>query len=407
MKLKVYLNMYGKRQEVGLLYEEQNRVLFEYSKDFISTGIEISPFKLPLKSGVFEERKYLFDGLFGVFNDSLSDGWGRLLIDRKLCQKRLSFKQITPLMRLPLIGKNTLGALEYEPADESSIINSENINLDSMSGKIKKKLNSDEFLLDELRLQNGFSGEARPKIIVNISDDKKEISYGTSNKTNNTSEWIIKFPTKYDLKNNGEIEYLYSLAAKEAGINMPDTHLFKSKKCKGYFGVKRFDRTDSGKVHVHTVCGLLQAPYSILLAIRFLNTRYGLPHASDLINSIDYEKILKLTLILTKDEKQLIEMVRRMVFNIKTFNCDDNSKNFAFLLDENNKWKLAPAYDLTPTPGINGEHKSIVNGKGKDISDSDLIFVAEQAGVKKSIVQEIIYQVEQAIVKFKLKQFFR
>ena len=138
---------------------------------------------------------------------------------------------------------------------------------------------------------------------------------------------------------------------------------------------------------MHTVCGLL--------------------HASHLINSIDYENILKLTLILTKDEEQLIEMVRRMVFNVKTFNCDDNSRNFAFLIDENNKWKLAPAYDLTPAKGINGEHTSTVNGKGKDISDSDLIFVAEQAGVKKSIVQEIIYQVEQAIVKYKLHQFFR
>ena len=387
MKLKVYLNMYGKRQEVGLLYEKQNRIFFEYSKDFISQGIEISPFKLPLKSGVFEENKHVFDGLFGVFNDSLPDGWGRLLIDRKLRQRGLSFTQITPLMRLSIIGKNPMGALEYEPADEIPNYCFENINLDSLSGEIKKVLNSDEYLFDELRLLNGSSGGARPKIIANISDDKKKISYGNSNKTENTSEWIIKFPTNYDLKNIGEIEYLYSLAAKEAGINMPDTHLFKSKKCKGYFGVKRFDRTDSGKVHVHTVCGLL--------------------HASHLINSIDYENILKLTLILTKDEEQLIEMVRRMVFNVKTFNCDDHSKNFAFLIDENNKWKLAPAYDLTPSAGINGEHTSTVNGKGKDISDNDLIFVAEQAGVKKSIVQEIIYQVEQAIVKFKLKQFFR
>ena len=387
MKLKVSLNMYKKRREVGLLYEEQNRIFFEYSKDFISQGIEISPFKLPLKSGVFEENKYIFNGLFGVFNDSLPDGWGRLLIDRKLCQKGLSFKQITPLMRLFLTGKNTLGALEYEPSDESSIINFENINLDSLSGEIKKVLNSDEYLFDELRLLNGSSGGARPKIIANISDDKKKISYGISSKTDNTSNWIIKFPTNYDLKNIGEIEYLYSLAAKEAGINMPDTYLFKSKKCKGYFGVKRFDRTDSGKVHVHTVCGLL--------------------HASHLINSIDYENILKLTLILTKDEEQLIEMVRRMVFNVKTFNCDDHSKNFAFLIDENNKWKLAPAYDLTPSAGINGEHTSTVNGKGKDISDNDLIFVAEQAGVKKSIVLEIIYQVEQAILKYKLNQFFR
>jgi serine/threonine-protein kinase HipA len=387
MKLKVYLNMYGKKQEIGLLYEKQNRVLFEYSKDFISSGIEISPFKLPLKNGVFEEKNHIFDGLFGVFNDSLPDGWGRLLIDRKLRQKGISFEQITPLMRLSIIGKNPMGALEYEPADEIPAFCFEKINLDSLSGEIKKILNSDEYIFDELRLLNGSSGGARPKIIANISKDKKLISYENNDKPNVSSEWIIKFPTNYDLKNIGEIEYLYSLAAKESGIDMPETYLFKSRKFKGYFGVKRFDRTDSGKVHVHTVCGLL--------------------HASHLINSIDYENILKLTLVLTKDEEQLIEMIRRMIFNVKTYNCDDHSKNFAFLLDKNNKWKLAPAYDLTPSEGFNGEHTSTVNGKGKDITDNDLIFVAEQVGVKKAITQEIIFNIEQAIKKYKLNQFFR
>ena len=94
MKLKIFLNMYGIRREVGLLYEKENRFFFEYSKDFLETGLQISPFKLPLKSGVFEEKTHMFDGLFGVFNDSLPDGWGKLLIDRKLQQKVFHLKKL-------------------------------------------------------------------------------------------------------------------------------------------------------------------------------------------------------------------------------------------------------------------------------------------------------------------------
>ena len=56
MKLKVFLNMYGCRQEVGLLHQDKQRIFFEYAPEFLKSGIELSPFKLPLKAGVFEEK---------------------------------------------------------------------------------------------------------------------------------------------------------------------------------------------------------------------------------------------------------------------------------------------------------------------------------------------------------------
>lgn len=377
MKLSVYLNTYGIRRMVGLLYENAGRVFFEYSPDFLQSGIALSPFKLPLKPGVFEDEKRTFDGLFGLFNDSLPDGWGCLLLDRKLRKRALSYDSITPLSRLSMIGRNPMGALEYEPADEAAE-EVGNVELDSLSGEVDKILaGNDSDVLDELLKLNGSSGGARPKIVAYVSDDRQKIIHGGANPPAGFTPWIIKFSERHDKLNSGETEYRYSLAAKEAGIDMPPTHLFPSKNGGGYFGVQRFDRTPHGKVHVHTACGLL--------------------HASHRFSCLDYENLLKLTLVLTRDITQAEEMVRRMVFNVKSGNRDDHSKNFSFLLNKNFEWRLAPAYDLTPSAGINGEQTAMVNGKGRNITDEDLIAAAKVADIPASAVRSIINTVESAL----------
>lgn len=377
MKLSVYLNTYGIRRMVGLLYENAGRVFFEYSPDFLQSGIALSPFKLPLKPGVFEDEKRTFDGLFGLFNDNLPDGWGCLLLDRKLRKRALSYDSITPLSRLSMIGRNPMGALEYEPADEAAE-EVGNVELDSLSGEVDKILaGNDSDVLDELLKLNGSSGGARPKIVAYVSDDRQKIIHGGANPPAGFTPWIIKFSERHDKLNSGETEYRYSLAAKEAGIDMPPTHLFPSKNGGGYFGVQRFDRTPQGKVHVHTACGLL--------------------HASHRFSCLDYENLLKLTLVLTRDITQAEEMVRRMVFNVKSGNRDDHSKNFSFLLNKNFEWRLAPAYDLTPSAGINGEQTAMVNGKGRNITDDDLIAAAKVADIPASAVCSIINTVESAL----------
>ncbi len=378
MKLNVFLNLYGTRYYVGLLQEDHGRIFFEYASDFLNCGIELSPFKLPLKAGVFEDEKRTFDGLFGVFNDSLPDGWGCLLLDRKLQQKGLSYRAITPLARLSLIGRNPMGALEYEPA-ESVTDDFGNVELDSLSGEVDKILEGDDSdVLDELLELNGSSGGARPKIVAWVSDDKKRIIHGGAVPPEGFSPWIIKFPEKYDRRNSGETEYRYSMAAKSAGIEMPETYLFPSGKGGGYFGVRRFDRVAAGKVHAHTACGLL--------------------HASHRFSCLDYENLLKLTWILTRNEAQVRQMARRMIFNVKSGNRDDHSKNFSFLTAPDFKWELAPAYDLTPSAGINGEQTAMVNGKGRDITDRDLIAAASGVGISEQITENIIAEVNEAVI---------
>ena len=382
MKLKLFLNMYGIRQEVGMLLQDKQRIFFEYSPNFLKSGIELSPFKLPLKAGVFEEKSRVFDGLFGLFNDSLPDGWGCLLLDRKLRKLGKSYAGITPLDRLSLIGANPMGALEYEPADGDSDLYGD-IELDSLSGEVDRILDGEESLvLDELLKLNGSSGGARPKIVACVSSDRKQIIHGGKSVPDGFTPWIIKFSEKHDPQSSGELEYRYSLAAKAAGITMPETHLFPLKDGRGCFGVQRFDRTLKGKVHTHTACGLL--------------------HASHRFASLDYENLLKLTWILTRNHADVVEMVRRMIFNIKSGNKDDHSKNFSFLLNSRYQWQLAPAYDLTPSTGINGEQTCMVNGKGCNITDADLIKTAATANVSEVEAKALIDQITTALREYNI-----
>lgn len=363
MKLRVYLNMYGKRYFVGLLEDTKDcRIFFEYAPDFIKTGIELSPFKLPLHSGVFEDEDRTFGGLFGLFNDSLPDGWGLMLLDRKLRKTGLSLEQITPLQRLSMIGKHGMGALEYEPETDGPLTKPDGLVLDMLAKEIEKICAGyDSAELDVLLRLNGSSGGARPKMLALVSDDKQTI-IPDGDEREGFSPWLIKFTTSREDKDFGAIEYDCSMKAKEAGIDMPETYLFPSEICKGHFGVKRFDRCAQGKIHTHTACGLL--------------------HASHRMGTMDYDGLLKLTQALTRDVREVEKMFRLMMFNVRIGNKDDHTKNFSFVLNDRLEWKLSPAYDLTPSQGINGEHTSMINGKGKNITEDDFEAVAERFGIK-------------------------
>ena len=380
MRLNVFLNAYDKRQLVGILEQEGQRIFFEYSPEFITTGINISPFMLPLKSQIYEDTKQTFAGLYGVFNDSLPDGWGCLLLDRQLQKKGISLEQITPLQRLSMIGLNAMGALEYEPITETESEFVGDIELDALCQEANLILEGKSSeVLDKLLTLNGSSNGARPKIVALVSDDKQTLIHG-NRAQNGYSPWLIKFASSLDNKNIGAQEYVYSLIAKDAGIEMPETYLFPSKNCIGHFGVKRFDRIGAEKVHVHTACGLLHADYRS--------------------SSINYTSLLKLTSILTKDIREVEKMVRLMIFNVKAGNKDDHSKNFSFMLDRNYNWKMTPAYDLTPSQGINGEQTSLVNGKGLGITDDDFMKTVAPFGFSEKKVAEIIEQTNDALTNY-------
>lgn len=381
--LDVFCNLRGTRHFVGRLAERNRSVLFEYDKDFLNSGIELSPFKLPLQTGLFEDKERVFDGLPGVFNDSLPDGWGLLLLDRALRGQGVRLHEISPLQRLSMVGSGGMGAMEYVPSQEvRANLPPAALQLDGLAEESRNILaegdSSLEVVFDLLRL-GGSSGGARPKILADVSaDGSKVMPDGTEGA--GFSPWLIKFHAREEGPDQGLVEYVYSLMAREAGVEMPATRLFPSQTTAGFFGVRRFDRDNGLKVHVHTAAGLL--------------------HASHRHPTLDYENLLRLAKLLTKDVRDVEKMVRLMVFNVKSGNRDDHSKNFSFLLDAAGRWKFAPAYDLTPSAGFNGEHAAMVNGKGKDITDADLIQAASVVDVPKDFVIAAIQKTEEALARF-------
>ena len=356
-----YLKVFYNDILVGTLAKTPERVVaFEYDLDWLNNGFSISPFSLPLIKKVFVPKYEPFDGLFGVFNDSLPDGWGRLLVDRLFLKNKINPVEIDNLNRLAVVQESGMGALTYKPEHRFQTENDVS-NLDILAqecSKILESQNSDN--LDELFQLGGSSGGARPKILTSIDNE----------------DWIIKFPSSIDPKNIGEKEYQYSLCAKDCGINMTETKLLPSEICLGYFGIKRFDRKNGKKVHMVSASGLLE-------------TSHRLPN-------LDYNLLMKLTLELTRNYEDIEQLFRLMCFNVFAHNRDDHSKNFSFMYDNNKKeWHLSPAYDLTYSSSFNGEHATTINGEGKNPNLDDILAVAKNIGLNEKSAKNIALDIQE------------
>lgn len=337
-------------QLVGrLALTKEGLCAFEYSAEWISSGFSISPFELPLRSGVFVAKPRPFDGGFGVFDDCLPDGWGLLILDRYLQSRGINPRMLSLLDRLALVGSTGRGALEFRP-DKSVMSHNEYVDFEKLALEAERILDSDEYRgsgVEEFQYRGGSPGGARPKIFVRYDE----------------AEWLVKFRVKMDSKHVGAEEYRYSLLAKECGIDMPETRLFENK----YFGVKRFDRVGGKKLHVVSVAGLIGADYRV--------------------PSIDYLHIFQVCAALTYSVVELWKVYRVMVFNCLIDNKDDHAKNFAFIYQDG-EWHFSPAFDLLLSAGMNGFRTTSINDSIEPTSD-DIFVVAEKVGLNKKEATEI------------------
>lgn len=353
-------------RQVGTMALYENRLaVFEYDGEWLRDGFSISPFSLPLEKKVFVPKIDPFEGLFGVFADSLPDGWGRLLVDRLMRRNGLNPQTIGSLERLAIVGNSGMGALTYRP-----VILMENVqgdlSLDEIAGECSRILNTESSEnLDYLFAKGGSSGGARPKILTKVGEE----------------DWIIKFPSSDDSQNIGKQEYDYALCAQACGLNMEEVRLFPSNKTKGYFGTKRFDRRgkgEEGKVHMVSAAGLLE-------------TSHRIPN-------LDYNILMKLTLQLTRSMEECEKLYRLMCFNVFAHNRDDHSKNFTYLYEEKaQRWILSPSYDLTYSNSLGGEHATTVNGNGVNPEMEDILAVAEKTGLNVAKSRKTANEIKECV----------
>lgn len=376
-KLQVLIN--GKM--VGHLAQQHGRIAFQYTENWLSTGFDLAPASLPFDGLANMPHSRVFEGLHGVFNDSLPDGWGLLLMDRALKQfEGLDPHQITPLDRLAYTGQRAMGALEYQP-ELLAVQDGLQVDLAEIAAQSERVLKGETTeILETLRLCGGSPGGARPKVTVAFSDNMECCTSNFGELPVGFAHWIVKFrnDSRYsdgDPVDIGRLEMAYADMARQAGIEMPKTALLEVKvnrKREAFFAVQRFDRVQSRKIHFLSLAGYAYA-----------NHREP---------CLDYSSgVLAATKKLTRSDSELEKAFRLMLFNVLTHNKDDHSKNFAYLFDESKgRWALAPGFDLTFSHGMANSHTTSINGAGNP-TFNDIKAVAKQRGIANwlSVLDEV------------------
>lgn len=379
--LNVFLNMEASIPiYVGRLAYQSGQSYFEFDKEFLTRNINISPLKLTLSNELQLAERNPFNGLHGVFADSLPDGWGLLLMDRWLRMHGVNLSRLTPLDRLAYMGNRGMGALTYEP--DSGIIDSDPNEILSLSNLADNALaiyqGTATDVSQQLYLTGGSPGGARPKSAIGIKGDIAIAN--TVNLPNGYEHWLVKFPTDKDklAQSEGVIEYIYSLMARNAGIPFPETQLIQASRTMPFFACKRFDRSeDNRRIHMHSFAGMVHADFRI-------------PDA-------DYETLMKVVSHVVPSHPAMVDVFRRMVFNILSGNRDDHTKNFSFMMSARGEWSFSPAYDITFNTGINGHHSMSVGGEGLDISRAAIQRIADLIPLKTAQVRIIIEEVCEAL----------
>ena len=372
----------GDIQPVGRLAYRDRIAYLEYDEAFLKAGLELSPVHHKTNAGL--QRPYktdVFEGLHGLFNDSLPDGWGRLLVDRRARQLGIEPATLTPLDRLACVGSTGIGALCYAPSIEVWDAGNNDLDLDQLAADVRLVLEGDiSEVLSALGRAGGSPGGARPKALIALNDHHQAV-HGTGDAPEGYDHYLVKFPGHDDRQDIAAIEMAYAVMAKEAGVIMPETKLLEGGKGRFYFAARRFDREGTRRVHVHSASGLL---YSDIRT-----------------PALDYKDLIMLTRAVTRDQRECKAMFALAVFNVLAHNRDDHARQFSFIMARDGSWRMAPAYDLTWSPGPGGEHSSTVLGHGKNITRAHLIELGKQADMKQQDVTQVIERTQAAVGEWK------
>ena len=376
---------------VGRLAIVNGTSYFEYDPAFIRSGHELSPLHLPLQSGVFECRKPHLLNLPGLCFDSLPDDWGKKVATRWFAARQTP-GEIHPYELLCFVGPRGIGALTYTPDLHAStplrpaLAEALDLRLieDSASGIAANDANLPEL---EKLAANGSAGGARPKMWASIMEDPTggppRIVAGANKVPDGFSPYLLKFDlstVESERREYGLAEHAYALMARAAGIRIPDTKIIRSTMPDGHvrshFAIARYDRlAGNRRVHFHSFAGIAELDFDA-------------PH--------DYRDLMEITDRVTRDQREVREVFRRMVFNVLARVRDDHAKNHGFLYTPEapalQRWKLAPAFDVCfASPGHFLRHALSIAGEAVNPTKRHVLTLADEFSVNDAgaIIEEV------------------
>ena len=354
---------------MGTLFVEYMKgtehVSFEYERDWLKqNNIKIDP-DLDLYAG----RQFPLDkSTFGIFADSAPDRWGRTLIKkREVNNAEKEKREMKTLYEsdylLGVYDATRIGALRFKLDKDGEFLSSDKDNatppwtslrtLEHIAFDVSGDKEVPDEWLEQLIRPGSSLGGARPK--ANVIDPKGNL-------------WIAKFPAKNDEIDVGVWEKVASDLARLCGLNVPETKLERFSVCGHTFLVKRFDREQSNRIHFTSAMTQLQKTDgeegSYLEIADFIKT-----------NGINVKE-------------DLIELWKRIVFNMAIRNTDDHLRNHGFMLTKSG-WTLSPMFDVNPIPYKN-ELALNVDMNNPNISKDLVLSVSEYFGIKRSEGESIL-----------------
>lgn len=381
--MRLDVQYHGER--VGELLQLDRGAWFQYDRDWLGRGLELSPFNLATTSqvlGPWDEPDQYY--LAGLFADSLPDNYGNAVILRRF--KDAGLAEPSPLEMLAYLGARTMGALTYAPSSGEPDANRK-VDLIEAARSARQVVEYD-FSAEvdtEIIASGGSAGGAQPKILVSIDEDNQRLVTGSDHIPDGMGAWLLKLaidgPGGAGLAN---IEHAYFLMSHAAGIDSPDTKLIRSQDGATHFAIRRFDRLrgdPNHRVHTHTLSGLL--------------------HVGFRDEGWDYDHLLRATRELTRGNVLQLEAAwRRMLFNVLAHNQDDHAKNFSFLMDDEGDWSLAPAYDLIFARSLHRGQAMMINGK-RLFGGEDLVELGRKHSIEDKHMREIYEQVAGAVSEWR------
>jgi len=311
----------GARLHVGELVSRGDRCAFRYDDAYRDNPLSFSldPINLGLEAKTDQQANA---ALFGVFEDSLPDGWGRSLISKTL---NLSHAEQSPHLLLQYLDHNAIGALSYDMVGGNALLTpfTETISsleeLSAAARAFERGELQDNVMLQRLFRSAGSTGGAHPKVTVADSNNKLK---------------MVKLPSIRDIYDTIGLEASCLELARMVGMKVPEFAVLEAGNTK-MLCLDRFDRTNQGCRHMISM-------QSLLNVTGFYYSSYV--QMADIIRRVSAAPL-----------GDLHALYRQMIFNALIGNTDDHLKNFSMYYCQDGYY-LTPAYDLLPDVNQRASH---------------------------------------------------